>query len=313
MVKKLLLLFFLAVVGVNCKNLHNEPQPSVEEEIQLTFMFGSHGRQTYSVFNFPTIFDHPEFVRNRITVIYHYGFTQTPNSAVVQDVVNAYTQRNIVNFVLVHYDGITTNSITNARQLGEAIGDSLVQLFDRGYSAQNMHLVGFSLGAQIMSIAARRVQSASSRRFTVARLTGLDPGQIPGIWLPFTGRLSSGDAVYVDSIHTEAVGFGDHESRGHAAFFPNGGVSQPHCTQTIQLNQQTCSHEFAVTAWAESVRALTPTFPSLSCTNWDMFISGQCNSNTVGNKGQQTQTTLRGSFFLRTNLFPPWSRTVATP
>jgi pimeloyl-ACP methyl ester carboxylesterase len=93
--------------------------------------------------------------------------------------------------------------IQNARQLGEAIGDSLVRLFDLGFLAQNMHLVGFSLGAQIMSITARRVQTTSSRRFNVGRLTGLDPGQIPGLWLPFTGRLSSGDAVYVDSVHTE--------------------------------------------------------------------------------------------------------------
>lgn len=66
-----------------------------------------------------------------------------------------------------------------------------------------MHLVGFSLGAQIQSLASRAVRTQSSNRFTVGRLTGLDPGQL-GAFENLLGRLSSTDASFVDTIHTES-------------------------------------------------------------------------------------------------------------
>jgi Lipase len=177
-----------------------------------------------------------------------------------------------------------------------------------------MHLIGFSLGAQVQAVASRNVQQRSGRRHIVGRLTGLDPGQVPSVWIPFVGRLGSADAQFVDSIHTEAVGFGEHESAGHVQFMVNGGVAQPFCNQAIQVNAQTCSHNFAVFAWNEAVRARAARFPALPCANWDQFLAGGCNSNTpVGNMGPITQLNLRGRYFLRTNLQAPWSRNVATP
>lgn len=217
--------------------------------------------------------------------------------------------------------------------MGEAIARALNGLFDQGYNPANMHLVGFSLGAQIMSLTARSVRSFSNNRHNVGRLSGLDPGQL-GVWEGPLGRLSSSDAAFVDSIHTEgktiknliyfkilnkffqhpANGFGDHNSRGHVAFFPNGGVSQPFCNQAVETARQTCSHNFAVFAWSESVRARSAIFPSLPCATWNAFTAGQCNSNTpVGNMGSVSQTNLRGTYMLRTNMQAPWSRNVATP
>lgn len=176
-----------------------------------------------------------------------------------------------------------------------------------------MHLVGFSLGAQIQSVTARNVRSFSNNRYVVNRLTGLDPGQL-GAWQNSVGRLSPNDAAFVDSIHTEATGFGDHGSRGHVSFFPNGGVQQPFCNQATELARQTCSHNFAVTAWSESVRARRGIFPSLPCSTWAQFSGGQCNSNApVGNMGAVTQTNLRGTYFLRTNSHSLFTRNVATP
>jgi hypothetical protein len=182
-----------------------------------------------------------------------------------------------------------------------------------GYNPAQMHLVGFSLGAQIMSLTSRAVRTFTNSRHVIGRLTGLDPGQL-GAHLATLGRLSPGDATFVDSIHTEAVGFGDLESNGHVSFFPNGGTSQPFCTGIVETARQTCSHNFAVFAWSESVRARIAIFPSLPCPTWTQFTGGQCNTNTpIGNMGSVTQTALRGSYFLRTNMQAPWSRNVATP
>lgn len=201
----------------------------------------------------------------------------------------------------------------NACTIGENLAAALVRLFDNGYEASRVHLVGFSFGSTVWGIAGREVILQSQNRFMIERITGLDPGQIQNIMLPLTGRLNSGDARFVDTIHTEAVGFGDHEARGHVQYFVNGGVSQPHCTSGINTVAQTCSHLFASTIWIESIRATSPIFPSLQCSSWEHFLRNDCNNAPIGNLGVLTSTALRGSYFLRTNLVAPFSRNVPGP
>lgn len=268
----------------------------------------------YTVENFHTLVSHPSYSSARDTVIYHYGFSQTENSDNVREVIDAYITHGNANFILIFYDNLTTNTVANARSIGDALADAYIRLCDAGQSAARLHAVGFSLGAQIQAIACRNVISRTNRRLVVGRLTGLDPGQIQSILIPLTGRLSSTDAAFVDSIHTEGVGFGDHLSVGHVSFWVNGGVQQPFCTSVINTVRQTCSHNFAPTAWAESVRARGPVFPSLQCASWENFQDNSCNSGApVGNMGAFTSNTLRGTYFLRTNLDAPFSRGVAGP
>lgn len=176
-----------------------------------------------------------------------------------------------------------------------------------------MNLLGFSLGAQILARASRRVQALSSRQHIIGRLTGLDPwnlGPITGITI---GRLSSADAQWVESIHTENPNRGDHSSMGHVQFYFNGGLSQPQCTSIIPTSRWDCSHNLALTYWAESVRSSVPTFPALQCSSWDLYTSGACNSNSVGHMGRTTESNLRGAYFLRTNLSPPFARNTPLP
>jgi pancreatic lipase-related protein 2 len=268
----------------------------------------------YTVANFHTIVNHAQFNANRNTAIYHYGFSQTENSDNVREVVNAYVGANTFNFVLIFYDNLTTNTVNSARALGDALASAYIRFCDAGVPASRLHLVGFSLGAQIQAIASRNVQSRTNRRLVVGRLTGLDPGQIQAALIPLTGRLSSSDAAFVDSIHTEGVGFGDHQSVGHVSYWVNGGVEQPFCTSGIATVRQTCSHNFAPTAWAESVRARAAIFPALQCTSWQNFLNRNCNNAAPqGNMGAHTSTALRGTYFLRTNNNSPFSRPVAGP
>jgi hypothetical protein len=176
-----------------------------------------------------------------------------------------------------------------------------------------MNLLGFSLGAQIMARASRQVQSQSNRNHIIGRLTGLDPWSLGPITSITVGRLSSADAQWVESIHTEGNQRGDHESRGHVWFMINGGVAQPMCDQALPIARWDCSHMFALTIWSESVRSPSLTFPALSCATWDSFISQSCNSNQVGHMGRTTETNLRGSYMLRTNMLAPFSRDSALP
>lgn len=90
-------------------------------------------------------------------------------------------------------------------------------------------------------------------------------------------------------------------------------LAQPMCDQTLPTARWDCSHVFALTVWAESVRSSAPTFPALSCATWDNFISQSCNGNQVGHLGRTTESNLRGSYMLRTNMLPPYSRNTALP
>ena len=177
-----------------------------------------------------------------------------------------------------------------------------------------MNLLGFGMGAQIQARASRLVQSRTNRRHVVARLTGLDPWNMGPISSLQIGVLSSTDAQWVESIHTEGSQRGDLESRGHVSFLVNGGVQQPMCNQALPTARWDCSHVFALTVWAESVRARATAFAALSCGSWTEFLAGACNNNAVAFMGRiGSQPTARGPFFLLTNLQPPFSRNQAQP
>lgn len=195
-----------------------------------------------------------------------------------------------------------------------------------------MNFIGFGLGGQIMARASRQVQGQSSRRHIVGRLTGLEPANLGPINSITIGTLSSADAQFVESIHTDGNGQrGDLESNGHVrfvklnmnltfklnstkfSFFVNGGVDQPQCNQISPVARWDCNHNFALTYWAEAARSPTPIFPSLSCDTWSNFNAGVCNSNPQANMGRATEFNNRGPYMLRTNLTPPFSRNTALP
>lgn len=254
-----------------------------------------------------TVLNNPIFNADRDSVFYHYGFSQTENSENVRDVIDASVTRGEQNFFLIYYLSVATNVANNALEIGSNLANSYIKFCEAGFPPSRLHLVGFSLGAQIQAIASRNVQSLTNRRIVVGRLTGLDPGQVHLV--PQLGRLSSADAAFVDSIHTESVGFGEHASVGHVSYFVNGGHVQPFCTIFVTV----CSHNFAPTAWAESIRARSPVFPALACSTWENFLSGSCNNSAVGNMGMHTTRNSRGRHFLRTNNSSPFSRSQATP
>ena len=90
----------------------------------------------------------------------------------------------------------------------------------------SLHLVGLSLGAQMAGVTGQNVQSGR-----ITRITGLDPaGPLFKKWPKYL-RLDSGDAEFVDVVHTDAGIFGFPRAIGHADFWPNGGLApQPGCT-----------------------------------------------------------------------------------
>lgn len=93
---------------------------------------------------------------------------------------------------------------------------------------ENVHLIGFSLGAHAAGYAGAELKNLS-------RITGLDPaGPLFENQDPKT-RLDSTDAKFVDVIHSNGEnlilgGLGAWQPMGHVDYYPNGGRMQKGCS-----------------------------------------------------------------------------------
>lgn len=139
-------------------------------------------------------------------------------------------------------EGSRTISYLQARNRVSPVGIFLASFLDylheSGYVDYNrLTVVGFSLGAHMAGLAGKNVRSGR-----INTIIGLDPaGPLFSVNTP-AERLDSGDALYVEALHTNGGAFGSGIGTpiAHADFFPNGGSLQPGCFVAL------CSHMRAV-------------------------------------------------------------------
>ncbi|CAK6436074.1 unnamed protein product [Pipistrellus nathusii] len=127
-----------------------------------------------------------------------------------------------------------TQAVHNIRVVGAEIAFLIQGLSTQmGYSLENVHLIGHSLGSHAAGEAGRRLGGR------VGRITGLDPAEPCFQGTPEEVRLDPSDAMFVDVIHTDALpivpylGFGMSQKVGHLDFYPNGGKQMPGCQKNI--------------------------------------------------------------------------------
>lgn len=146
----------------------------------------------------------------------------------------------------------------NTWHVGQCVAILSVSLAAYNILPEDIHVLGFSLGAHIAGFASKHMRKTMGRPY--GRITGnltdlaclhaiyinilfcqifnnffsgLDPA------LPFFAnfnndwKLGSDDANFVDVIHTNAGSFGKIEPMGHVDFYVNGGSIQPACQNLI--------------------------------------------------------------------------------
>lgn len=126
-----------------------------------------------------------------------------------------------------------------------------------------VHIVGFSLGAQISGFFGRHFKNSTGT--LIPRISALDTAG--PLFDNTTVCLSETDARYVDAIHTsggEAIVVGElgiDRQVGHVDFYPNGGKKQPGC-KPLDLP---CDHFRATAYFLESLRNKRCRFVSTPC------------------------------------------------
>lgn len=136
--------------------------------------------------------------------------------------------------------------------------------------AQDIHLIGHSLGGQLAGRLARAVYGTWGHK--IGRISGLDPAGPLFVDDALDKEcLKKEDASFVDVIHTNGAMyrpyvvrgyFGNEHNMGHIDFYPNGGQSQPGCWW-VPLGGP-CSHGRSAELFAESINH-PEAFPAKVC------------------------------------------------
>ncbi|XP_015516096.2 lipase member H-A-like [Neodiprion lecontei] len=238
------------------------------------------------------------------TLLYISGWTETPESSSVLSVVGAYLKRCDHNVVLANYEDIATRSYPFAALSVPGVGYTLAQAFNElvknGLDSSTLHVVSHSLGSQVSGFFGKCVD------FIVPRITGLDPAG-PGFDM-MNENLASGDARFVDIIHTDAGIYGTASNKGDANFYPNGGNRfQPGCKFSLPYSDNDfCSHHRSWQYFTESLES-EDAFVGQKSKSYRSFKSG-FSWGAVAVMGYGTPTTANGKFYLQTNSAFPYGR-----
>ncbi|KAL3269417.1 hypothetical protein HHI36_008487 [Cryptolaemus montrouzieri] len=239
-------------------------------------------------------------------VIHGYGGLSVDSSTT--NVTAAYLQKKY-NIIIVDWEYLSKvpcypTAFMNTWHVAQCTSILIVSLISKGISMKNIHIVGFSLGAHIAGFAGEQLGKTLGMK--PSRITGLDPA-LPLFVNPDPHwKLDSGDADFVDVIHTSAGSFGKLEPSGHVDFYLNDGMIQPFCKS--RPHPPLCSHILAGLYFAESILG-DKRFIGTNCNNNSplYFLSSVCPFTKKAIMGEFVNKSSRGVFYINTAEFPPFA------
>ncbi|XP_026758656.2 pancreatic lipase-related protein 2-like [Galleria mellonella] len=217
-----------------------------------------------------------------LKVVVH-GWNGSGNSGVNSLTASAFLAVQDVNVIVLDWRTVASLNyvlaVSGVPGVGRFLGDFIEWLINTaGGDWNNVHLIGYSLGAHVVGNAGRQTGGRP------ARVTGLDPAG--PLWIGNPNALNSNSGQYVEAIHTDGGLQGILIPIADADFYPNGGRNpQPGCSSSA------CSHARAPEFFASSVR--TNHFQGRLCENFNQAQDVQC-SGSILNMGNGI-VTKRGS------------------
>jgi len=252
----------------------------------------------------------PEFDSRLPIKAFTHGFSSTAiddNTAFVNAWMNRYDKKIAV--ILVDWQPLALPRISdwknkvydraagNSIDVGQFLGTCLAELSkSHGVDASDIHMVGHSLGAQVMGKAGDTYKQIRNEK--IGRITGLDPAgarffdgkinnAIPEL---ASNRLNVDSAAFVDIIHTnggfrpcvvcQPIRLGALHQMGHMDFYPGGGSVQYGCTIGPDWKPGVCSHVRATHYYINSIREPF-LFPSRACSSVEKCNNKKAASSEV--------------------------------
>ncbi|XP_037028793.1 pancreatic lipase-related protein 2-like [Bradysia coprophila] len=295
---------------VNVQSALNEPQPKFNVEIGVIFelytRYNPHIAQILRPDDLVSLAS-SNFSPNRPTRFVSHGWNSKGD--LTHSFSRAYFQQgdNDVNFIAINWQaGSNTINYISARNRVNLVGPHVARMVDYlvefgGMNLEDVILVGHSLGAHVVGIAGKNVRSG-----LLPKIIGLDPANPLFNYRNPATRIAVGDAIAVETIHTNAGTLGFSAPLGDATFYPNGGRSQPGCGIDLAGS---CAHSRAHEFYVESINTQTH-FYSYPCQSYDEIRRGRCTvtgeqHRMGGDPGNQG--TAHGVFFLETARQAPFA------
>ncbi|KAM3963627.1 pancreatic lipase-related protein 2-like, partial [Aphomia sociella] len=214
---------------------------------------------------------------NLTTVVLVHGHGENLNSNFNNDIKERLLDSEDVNVIVVDWSTYASGSYSTANTFVPVIASYLADLLLSHGINDNLHLVGFNLGAHIVGLAGRRLNN-------VARITALDPSKCDF-------KLQNTDANYVEVIHTDGFGLlsnGLGELLGDSDFFPNGGNNQPGC-----YTSNSCNHDRAWRFFTASI--MDANFDAHCCNSITQMKLNNCRGGVTYRMGSNDLTKSRNA------------------
>lgn len=244
------------------------------------------------------------FRKYRPTKIIVHGYNSDMQLDALVDIKNEYMKKGSYNIIAVDWHRLAAGpcypiAVQNVPHVGKCLAQLVQRLRYQG--ANNIHIIGFSLGAHIPAYSAN-----SLRPYKLSRITGLDPALPLFVTVSRDHKLDASDARFVDVFHTNAFIQGKIEMSGHIDFYINGGINQPGCWRTN--NPFGCSHHRSAEYFAESINSKVG-FWGWPCPNFFTYLLGLCPPRFPAVlAGENVHQYNRGFHLLRTNSQSPFAQ-----
>ncbi|XP_051856009.1 lipase member H [Antechinus flavipes] len=212
----------------------------------------------------------------KTTFIIH-GYRPTGSPPVwLSELVQGLLRVEDMNVVMVDWNRGATHIIyamafKHTRPVAESLTETINQMLANGASLDNIYLIGVSLGAHIAGFVGQMYDGK------IGRITGLDPAGPLFNGKPPNERLDHTDAQFVDVIHSDTDFFGFKETLGNIDFYPNGGLDQPGCPQTILggFEYFKCDHQRSVFLYLSSLEEGCD-ITAYPCESYRDYLNGKC-------------------------------------
>uniref|UniRef100_A0A1I8N4M5 Lipase domain-containing protein n=1 Tax=Musca domestica TaxID=7370 RepID=A0A1I8N4M5_MUSDO len=246
-----------------------------------------------------------EFDAEKKVVIFVSGWgSDGKEDSYIQDFANAFFCRGEHNVVYINTGNsvqtLYTWSAFNTEEVGNILAESLKGLTE-SVPVENIHLVGHSLGAQIVGKAGRQFKDLTGQ--SLPRITGLDPANPCFNEGEELSGISRGDATFVDIIHSNPGVLGKPKSLGDVDFYPDGKRAiKPGCVRFG------CSHERSIRYYIETVYpANEQNFLGKRCNSLQSLNAGHCDG-TEHAMGYAVDHDLKGNYYLNVNADQPYGK-----
>ncbi|XP_065364516.1 vitellogenin-1-like [Calliphora vicina] len=250
------------------------------------------------------ILESSDFDVNKKVAIFVTGWMSGSDAGYVSDMANAFNCRGDYNFLALNssdsIDTLYTWSAFNTEEVGRQLAIALAKLAEQ-VPAENIHLIGHSLGSHIVGYAGRYFTSYTGLK--VSRITGLDPANPCFNEGESLSGLQRGDAAFIDVIHTNPGVLGKENPVGDVDFFVDGMAPiKPGCTRFG------CSHGRAYEYFTESVYpGNEDNFLGVRCTSLSKLKNGYCTGSEYP-MGYAVPYDLRGNYVLSANAEEPYGQ-----